>query len=92
MKCQILNLRKKMIISLSSAEFTHSMASVNIWANSADNKLVIFLLFPQKTGFGILRKTGYDIICKLSLSKTICMKCQILFFFGKKKRFQNVVR
>ena len=25
------------------------------------------------------QKTGFDILCKLSLLKTICMKCEILF-------------
>ena len=57
------------------------------WANSADNILMNFFLFFQKTGF--------DISCKLSPMETICMKCQILIFLGgffekKKKIFQNV--
>ena len=42
-----------------------------LWANSVDDKLVMFFLFFQKTGF--------DISCKLSPLETICMKCQILF-------------
>ena len=42
-----------------------------LWANSADNKLMIYFLFSQKTGF--------DIACKLSLMEAICMKYQNLF-------------
>ena len=38
----------------------------------------IFLIFQKKT-------TGFDISCKLSSMKTICMKCYILFS-GKNKR------
>ena len=36
-----------------------------------------FLIFP--------RKTGFDILCKLSPVETICMKCQILFS-GKNRK------
>ena len=43
-----------------------------IWANSADNKLVIFSYFSQKT--------RSDISCKLSPLEIICMKCQNLFW------------
>ena len=42
-----------------------------LWANAADDKLVIFFLFS--------RKTGFDISCKLSPMETICLKCQIKF-------------
>ena len=45
--------------------------TLNHWANSADDKLVIFSYFFLKTGF--------DISCKLSPIVTVCMKCQILF-------------
>ena len=48
-----------------------------LWANSADDKLVIFFLFCQKTGFYIS--------CKLSPMETICIKCLILFS-GKNKK------
>ena len=41
------------------------------WANSADDKMTIFLLFLLKIDFGI----SY----KLCLQETICMKCQSLF-------------
>ena len=47
---------------------THSvetLSSTTLWANSADDKLMIFSYFSQKIGF--------DISCKLSL------KCQNLF-------------
>ena len=37
----------------------------------------IFLIFHKKDG-------GFDVSCKLSPLKTICMKCQILFS-GKNK-------
>ena len=46
-------------------------------ANSADDKLMIFSYFTQKTGF--------DISCKFSPMETTCMKCQNLFF-GKNKK------
>ena len=50
----------------------HPLILITLWANSADDKLMIIFLFSQKTGF--------DISCKLSPMETICMKCQILFF------------
>ena len=43
-----------------------------LWANSADNKLVIFFLI-------FYWKIGFDISCKLSPKEAICMKCQIPF-------------
>ena len=65
-------------MSLWSINFYHSLA------NSADQKLVYFPNFSQKTGF--------DISCKLSPMETVCMKCQILFSGkNKKKIFQNVI-
>ena len=36
------------------------------------------------------KKTGLDISCKLSLMETICMKCQILFFWKNKKNITNL--
>ena len=44
---------------------------------SADDILEYFSYFSQKTTF--------DISCKLSTVKTICMKCQILFSWKNKK-------
>ena len=44
-----------------------------LWANLADDKLMIFFLFSQETGF--------DISCKFA----ICRKCQNLFY-GKNKK------
>ena len=35
-------------------------------------------------------KTGYNISCKLSPKKTICMKCLILFFRKNKKNIVNL--
>ena len=49
----------------------------SLWANSADDKLMMFSYFSQKT--------GSDISCKLSPLETICMKCQNQFS-GKNKK------
>ena len=57
--------------------FNHS----TLWAYSADDKLIKFFLFFQKTGFGIS--------CKLSPLETICMKCQILFSWKNKKNISK---
>ena len=68
-----------------------------LWANSADDKLMTFFHFPHKTGFYIS--------CKLSLLKTTCMECQILWTIcmecknllseknekKKQKKLQNVI-
>ena len=54
--------------------FKLSLTFTSLWANSADDKLVIFY-----------KKTGLDTSCKLSPLETICMKYQILFS-GKKIR------
>ena len=48
-----------------------------LWAKSADDRLLIFLLF--------FHKTEIDISCKLSPVETICMKCRILFSEENKK-------
>ena len=52
-----------------------------LWANSADDKLVIIF---QKTYFS--QKTESDISYKLFPVETICMECHILFFWKKKVR------
>ena len=52
-----------------------------LWANSADDKQ-IFCSFSQKTAF--------DILCKLSPMKTICMKCQNQFSGRNKKKYLNM--
>ena len=52
-----------------------------LWANSADDKLMIFFLFFQKIGFVIS--------CKLSSKETICMKCQSLFYGTNKKNISK---
>ena len=49
-----------------------------LWADSADDKLIIFFLFFSQ-------KIGFDISYKLSPWEIICMKCQILFS-GKNKK------
>ena len=63
-------------------------------AHSADNKLVIFFYFSQKTGFGISCKLSLlETICMKSQllfsMKTICMKCQILFSEKNKKNITH---
>ena len=71
---------KKPVLFTSQAKLTIT----NHCADSPNDKLLIFFLFSQKTGF--------DISCKLSPMETICMKCQYLFS-GKKIRkiYQNVI-
>ena len=55
----------------------------HVWANSVDDKLMLFyLFFPLKTGFGIS--------CKLSPLETICMKCQNLFSGKNEKKKFNI--
>ena len=69
MKCQILFFRsnKKIIISLLSAEFAHSMVSVNILTlktpitKATDNILKYFVLFSEKI--------KPDISCESSASR-----------------------
>ena len=51
-----------------------------LWANSANNKLIIFSYFSQKIGFAIS--------CKLSPEETICMKCQSLFWENQNTYFK----
>ena len=51
-----------------------------LWADLADNKLVIFSYLSQKIAF--------DTSCKLSPMETICMKYQSLFS-GKNKNISK---
>ena len=44
-----------------------------LWANSADNKLMIFLFFPENRIWHFLQ------IVSITPLEAICMKCQILF-------------
>ena len=55
---------------------------ISPWANSADDKLVIFFLFFPKIGF--------DIACKLFLLETIYIKCILLFSGKNKKKYFNM--
>ena len=50
--------------------------------NLTDNIFDYFSYFPQKIGFAIS--------CKLSLKETICMKCQSLFSWKKKKKKNTI--
>ena len=55
------------------------------WANLADDKLMIFSSF-------LSQKVGFDISCKLSPLKTVCMKYQSLYSGKNKKgnKFQSL--
>ena len=55
-----------------------------LWINTADDKLMIILLFFPK-------QTGFDFSCKLFQMETICMKSQILFP-GKTKKNISICR
>ena len=57
------------------SRFSISSSFATSWANSADNKLMIFFF----------KKSRIGISCKLSQLETICMKYQILFY-GKSKK------
>ena len=60
------------------------LAFTTTWANSADDKLmIIFFIFP--------RKTGFNISCKLSQIETIYMKCQMLFHKKNKKKYLKIL-
>ena len=65
-----------------------SLNLITVWANSADDKFIIFFLFFSANSF--------DISCILSPKETICIKCQNLFSEKKKKKknkkkiFQNL--
>ena len=61
---------------LSAAFVISVLTFTTLWANSADNKLMIFSYFSQKTVF--------IISCKMSPMETTDMKCQNLFS-GKNK-------
>ena len=63
---------------LALGEFT------TVWANSVDDKLMIF--FFMFFFFFFLKKTGFDIPCKLSPLETLCIKYQILFSRENKKK------
>ena len=60
---------------------THLTISA-LWGDSADDKLMTFFYFSQKTGF--------DISCKLSPVETICMNGQNLFSGEKKKKKKKI--
>ena len=51
-----------------------TLTFTTLWADSADDKLMTFSYFSQKTGF--------DIAYKLSPMETIYVKCQNLFSIG----------
>ena len=108
MKCQILfSVRnKKNSINLSSTEFAQRVEKVKIranWSNISFCLLGILIAHqPLPLSWQIQQmitkryfshKIGFDISCKLSPKKTICMQLQILFSWGNKKKIiiQNVV-
>ena len=63
--------------------FLVPLAFTTLLANSADDKFVTVFLF--------FKKTGFDILCKLSPMETVCMKCQLLFS-GKKRKIISICR
>ena len=66
-----LQVRLRQNILMYQTQYLIALTLTTLWTNSADDKLVIiFLFFPENTGF--------DILCKLSPLETICIKCQIL--------------
>ena len=69
------------IILPEKGRFIYSMICT-LGKNSADGILKYFSYFSLKTGF--------DILCKLSLMETICMKCQNLFSEQNKKNVNNL--
>ena len=72
------------VIRFSHPVVTGRLTFTALWANSADDKLMIFFLF-----FTI--KQVLTFVCKLSPMETICMKCQTLFSGKIRKIFQTVV-
>ena len=61
-----------------------SLTFATVWANSADNKLMIFfLIFPENCIWHFMQ---IDISCKLTQVETVCIKCQIFFFLRRKKK------
>ena len=64
-----------------------------LWTISAGWQLDIFLFLPENRFSYFSQRKGFEIWCKLSLMKKICMKCQSQFS-GKKIRkiFQDVIR
>ena len=65
----------------STSDITGTLTLTMLWADSADDKLVILFLVYQKI--------GSDTLCKLSPKATICMKCQILFSRKNKKNISK---
>ena len=57
--------------------FQYYLTNTKLWANSEDNKLLIFLFFSQEAGF--------DSSCELSPLEKICMTFQNLFSRKNKK-------
>ena len=61
---------------MKKVELCSHLTFTTLWANSADDKLILFLIFSGNR---------FDISCKLSAMETICMKGQSLFS-GKNKK------
>ena len=53
-----------------------------LWANSADDKLMIFFLFPQKTGF--------DISQIVSIGDNLYEMSKPVFWFKQEKYFKKL--
>ena len=71
----------KFILLFSLGFESESMTSfTTLFANSADNNSIFFLIFPENR---------LDISCKLSPLETICKKCQSLFSWKSKKNISK---
>ena len=66
-----------------------SLAFTMLWANSADDKLMIFLIFffLQITIWNFMQIVSS--VCKFWPDETICLKCQILPSRKNKKNITN---
>ena len=65
---------------LANRSFGNYLTLTTLWANSADDKLMIFSYFRRKQGL------AFHANClQLSPLETICMKCQNLLY-GKNKK------
>ena len=59
----------------------NTLKLIVLWANSADVRLMFFLVFL---------KIGFSISCKLSPKETICMSCVILFLGKVRKKYSKI--
>ena len=70
--------------------FTGTSVSVLVRCLTFSSPGKIFSRRHIKTFSYVSQKTGFDISCKLSPMKTVCMKCRIMFSVKCKKHITNV--